>query len=203
MMINDLTHDPTFLQYPDYTVEEKTTEIGNNIFADPTSYKHYHINAASYILLAKWFDYLRSNNVWDNTRIILVSDHGEIGLTKPGFSSFQNNYVIKYNPILLMKDFHNNAPLTTDNSFMTNADVPLMALQNIVENPVNPFTNNPLVPEKENGIYIFAEGFTTTSVYRGTSCLEEKSIFYHVRDNIYEPNNWSELKYRDFKEQFN
>ena len=31
---------------------------------------------ASYRALGDWFDYLRANNLYDNTRIIIVSDHG-------------------------------------------------------------------------------------------------------------------------------
>ncbi|HAW15347.1 MAG TPA: hypothetical protein DCW41_01405 [Clostridiales bacterium] len=48
------------------------------------------------------------------------------------------------NPILLMKDFDSNDPWVTDEQFMTNADVPTMATSGVIDNPVNPFTGNPI-----------------------------------------------------------
>jgi YidC/Oxa1 family membrane protein insertase len=200
IMVNNLTHDPAYLQYPDYAVEERITQQGNNFFGNK-SFKYYHVNAASYILLAKWFDYLHSEGVWNNTRIIIVSDHGDGGITHPDFSSFQNNHVLPYNPILLVKDFAENDEFTINTDFMTNADVPLLALKDIVENPVNPFTGKVLGPEKDKGIYIFTGGYTNTSFYSGTICLDDNSGFYYIHDSIFEQENWQELKYKDFKER--
>jgi hypothetical protein len=200
MMVNDLTHDASWLQYPDYTVETEITEHGTNFFGND-SYKLYHVNAASYILLAKWFDYLRDQGVWDNTRIIITSDHGEGGLTHPGWTSFQNNHVLPYNALLLFKDFGASGVLQTDNNFMTNADVPFLALGNIVENPVNPFTGKALTQDKENGAYIFTEGYTNLGFYTGTTCLTDNSGFYHVHDSIFDSKNWTEGQYKDFKDK--
>ncbi|AEF82661.1 YidC/Oxa1 family membrane protein insertase [Leadbettera azotonutricia] len=198
IMINDLTHEPSYLQYPDFTIPAEIIEHGDNFFGN-NSYKYYHVNSSSYILLSKWFDYLRSEGVWDNTLIIIVSDHGESGITNPDFTSFQNNHILSYNPILLVKNFSDNSKLKINNEFMTNADIPLLALEGNIVNPTNPFTKNKLTADKKEGIYIFTEGFTNTSYYNGTTCLEDDSKFYHVRDNIFEPKNWQELKYGDFK----
>jgi YidC/Oxa1 family membrane protein insertase len=201
ILVNDLTHDPAYLQFPDYTPAESITEHGSNFFGND-SFKYYHVNAASYILLAKWFDFLRENNVWNNTRIIIISDHGDGGITHPHFSSFQNNHVLPLSPILLVKDFDaSETPYQTDSAFMTNADAPFFALKGVVENPVNPFTKKPLEMEKENGVYIFMEGWTNTSYYQGTTCLEPDSKFYYVRDDIFDERNWRETRYRDFAER--
>jgi YidC/Oxa1 family membrane protein insertase len=200
IMNNDLTHDAVYLQYPNYTVEEKITEHGDNFFGND-SFKYYHVNSAAYILLTRWFDYLRLEEVWDNTRIIIVSDHGDGGITHPDFSDFQNNHVLPYNSVLLFKDFDDNGALKINTDFMTSADVPLLALKDIVENPINPFTGKPLTPDKDDGIYIFAEGRTNTSFYTGTICLEDNSQFFHVRDSIFDSKNWTELRYKDFKDK--
>ncbi|MDR3343229.1 MAG: membrane protein insertase YidC [Treponema sp.] len=204
ILVSDLTHDGSWLSYPDYTAEaEIKQEHGDNLFKND-SFKLYHVNAASYILLARWFDWLRAQNVWDNTRIIIVSDHGEGGITNPAFSAFQNNHTLRYNPILLFKDFNAKEPMKTSNNFMTNADVPFLALKDVVENPVNPFTGKPLNagPEKDGGIYIFTEGYTNTSFYTGTTCLEDNSKFYRVHGSIFDDNNnWAEVRYKDFKDK--
>jgi hypothetical protein len=197
IMVNDLTHDPAWLQYPDYTADAEITEHGNNFFGN-NSFKYYHVNAASYILLAKWFDYLRSKDLWDNTRIIIVSDHGDGGITHPDFNSFQNNHVLPYAALLLFKDFKSNNEIQTDTDFMTTADVPFLAFKALVEKPVNPFTGKAMMHE-ENGTYIFTKGYTNTDYYMGTTCLEDSSQFYHVHDSIFDSNNWQELQYKDFK----
>jgi YidC/Oxa1 family membrane protein insertase len=199
IMVNDLTHDQTYLQYPDYTIAEKITNRGANFFSNDSSFKHYHVNSAAYLLLARWFSFLRDEGVWDNTRIIIVSDHGDGGIASPDFSSFQNNYVIRYNPILLVKDFNASSALRTDDTFMTNADVPLLAAAALIESPMNPFTGRPLSADKAEGVYIFAGGYTNAAYYSGTTCLEDDSPFYYVRDSIFDSKNWKELRYRDFK----
>lgn len=201
MITNNITHDHVFLQYPDYTLESEITEYGHNFFNNNESFKAYHVNSAAYILLANWFKNLRECGVWDNTRIIIVSDHGDSGIENPNFSSFNNNYVVPYNPILLLKDFEQNDPLLINNEFMTNADVPFFALKGIDDNPVNPFTGNFLVKEKSNGIYIYTQGYTNASWYQGTTFLNDNSIFYHVHNDIFDSKNWTELKYRDFKDK--
>jgi len=203
MITNDLAHDRAFFQYPDYTLEENITDYGTNKFGNKASFMYYHVNAASYMLLSKWFDALREAGVWDNCRIIIVSDHGNLSLNNPGFTTFQNNYVIPYNPILLVKDFNQNDVLQINNDFMTNADVPLIALEGITENPVNPFTNKALVSEKSDGIYIYTQGYTNIKWYQGNTFLEDNSLFFYVHSNIFDSNNWTELRYRDIRRMQN
>ncbi|MDR2965760.1 MAG: membrane protein insertase YidC [Treponema sp.] len=200
IITNNLAHDRAFFQYPDYTLEAEITNHGDNFFNSKKSFMKYHINAASYMLLTKWFNKLQEYSVWDNTRIIIVSDHGDLSMEHPDFNAFQNNYVIPYNPILLVKDFNSNESLSTNNDFMTNADIPLLALKDIIHNPINPFTGNPLVSDKDNGIYIYTQGYTNAKWYQGIGFLESNSLFFHVHSNIFDQKNWKELKYRDFKD---
>jgi YidC/Oxa1 family membrane protein insertase len=200
IITSNLTHNPVFLQYPDFTLEIETTNRGHNFFHSKNAFQFFHANAAAYMLLSKWFEYLKENEVWDNTRIIIVSDHGRWSIDHPEFNSFQNTYVLNYNPILLVKDFDSNGSLITNNDFMTNADTSLLALQGITETPVNPFTEKTLTAEKENGIYIYTQGFFNANMYPGTRILNDNSLFFHVHTDIFDRNNWTELKYKDFKE---
>ena len=106
---------------------------------------------AAFIQLGKWFDYLRENGVWDNTRIIIVADHGyPIGLenilmdqgdeVKPN-EEYEDATGV--NPVFMIKDFGSNEYSVSD-TFMTNADVPSEAFKGIIDNPVNPFSGNPI-----------------------------------------------------------
>ena len=193
MFVNNLTHSPSFLQYPDYEIVSKIDNFGPERFnGNMTSQKHYHVNMASYLLLANWFNELKNNGVYDNTRIIIVSDHDEI-VVKPQFSDELARINTFYNPVLLVKDFDATGNLKTDMEFMTTADVPLLATEGILSNPVNPFTGNPLVSEKEHGIDIYLGGSAYTRDFQGWEALEKTSSFYHVKDNIFDTKNWSKI----------
>ena len=114
---------------------------------------HYQCNVATMMQLGKWFDYLRENGVYDNTRIIIVSDHGAV-LSLPGtqidpdspakYDSF--NDIDYFKSLLLVKDF-GSSELTTDETLMTNADTPTLAFSGLIDNPVNPFTGNKITSD--------------------------------------------------------
>ena len=99
--------------------------------------------------LGTWMDYLRENNLYDNTRIIIVSDHG---YNLQNLFSDSNRYdndkfdVSSYKPLLLVKDF-DSRELKIDNTFMTNADTPSIAFKELIENPVNPFTHQSITDD--------------------------------------------------------
>ena len=77
-------------------------------------------------------------------------------------------------------------------SFMTNADVPTLALEGIVENPINPFTGNPVNSEpKADGVYITTDDIFMP--YHGKSDYifpVKDEFWYHVKDNIFIDSNW-------------
>ena len=171
MMSNDTTHDIAMLQEPDYlpadTIDNSPFEEnppvryaadGSSIvFSTPLQIKHYQSNMAAMLRLGEWLDYLREKGVYDNTRIIIVADHGKglDYLTDQRFDEEGTGYsdgtddVMTYSPLLLVKDF-GSSELTTDASFMTNADTPSLAFSGLIDNPVNPFTGNPITDEGKN-----------------------------------------------------
>ena len=165
-LANETTHTQVVLDGPEYDPEiinpdygkehpVRTTADGKKLkLKTPNSMVRlqYNTNMASFIQLGKWFDFLRENGVYDNTRIILVSDHafplGVFGLDlteKYGdvLTRMQISEewweTMAYNPVLMVKDFGGRG-FTTDESFMTNADTPVIAFSGLIDHPVNPFT---------------------------------------------------------------
>lgn len=190
---NELTHTDTFLQYPYYKPVSKVTNKGKDFIKDDYSFKHYHVNAAAWLLLGNWMDYLKKEGVYDNTRIIIVSDHGTTFVTNPYFSKWQNEKVMFYNALLFVKDFNTNGSFKTDMTFMTNADVPLIASKNLITKPKNPFTGKELLANKKNGINILQGHMKWhPQHFLETTCLTEYSRFYKVKDNIFIESNWKE-----------
>jgi hypothetical protein len=198
VLTNDLTHEPMFFQVPNYFPSNIITDKGSGPFANE---EYYHVNMAAFLMLGKWFDFLKENNVYDNTRIIIVSDHGY-----PFNIKFQDSIAIPranrdnhgtnleaYAALLLVKDFNSNGILVINNSFMTNADVSLITLNGIVENPINPFTMKILESDKKNGVTI-----VTSYSIQGDKNITQNKIasdqWLHVHTNIYDPANWTQVR---------
>ena len=205
MMSNDTTHEPMLLQEPDYLPSElvdnrkydadhadRFTLNGKTLHMETDQQIiHYHANMATMIQLGRWFDQLRAQGVYDNTRIILVSDHAT------GLGQFDALYCVngiyedmmRYNPLLMVKDF-NSSEFTTDMTFMTNADTPTLAMESLVDDPVNPFTGKPVnsSPKTEGEQQIFTSYVWDVNTNSGNTFLPDGWVSVH--DNIFVPENW-------------
>jgi hypothetical protein len=193
-MVNDLTHENTFLQAPDYKPVMSVTNKGTGPYADES---HYHVNMAAYLLLAKWFAELKAAGVWDNTRIIIGSDHGwYLQPTKLFDFTLPNGHpLLNYNSLLMYKDFAGESErqqaFTVDNRFMTQADAPWMTVEGLF--PANsPFTGEPLARDKSAGVTITTRaGWETPDPARYTWDISPTD-WLHVKDNIFNPTNWTQ-----------
>jgi YidC/Oxa1 family membrane protein insertase len=192
LLVNQLTHEPAFFQAPDYTPRLNVTNKGNGPFAGE---QHYHADMAAFLLLGKWFDYLKENRVYDNTRIIIVSDHGwDLKSDFPGNITLPNGEGLQtYNALLMMKDFNSSGDVKTDTAFMTNADAPLLAVKDLFSNPVNPFTKKRLMPEKDSGVTITTSGRLHPTEHRKYTFRIDDDEWLRVHDNIFNPDNWEKV----------
>lgn len=191
-IVNDTTHSGQPLQAPDF---EPSMNITNK---NPLPLSSSDGNIAVYKRMAEWFDYLKANDCYDNTRIIFVSDHG-IG-TPEGYalSNFKGDWPSYYNPdhnhpILFMKDFNAEGKLKIDNAFMTTADVPSLAMKDLIEKPVNPYTGKEI--KAQNPENKKASGVVLTHNWRPggngiyTFKVPEKD-WYTVSKDLFDSENW-------------
>jgi YidC/Oxa1 family membrane protein insertase len=189
VITNDLTHEPAFFQTPGYIPAPTVVVKDTGPF---TQESHYHVNMAACLLLGKWFSFLKANNVYDNTRIIIVSDHGfNLSDNFPGNIVLPNGQHLEtYNALLLVKDFNASGAPAADDSFMTNADVPFLAADGLFARPENPFTHVPLQGGKDGGATIFTSILWDTASHGDYVFKEKADEWLHVRDNIHDPANW-------------
>lgn len=199
LMTNDITHEEMLLKEPEYTPEsvvdntefdalnEGRFTLGDEsiVMENTTQMSHYQINMAAMIQLANWFDYLKVEGLYDNTRIILVSDHGRDLYHKPdevidkdgttfNFESFE--------PLLMVKDF-DAKEFTVSEELMTNADVPTLAMSGVLSNTINPFTGNEITDmgdENKKELHIFTS---------------YKHLVQENNGNVFLPDIW--LTYKD------
>jgi membrane protein insertase Oxa1/YidC/SpoIIIJ len=184
-LVNETTHRDTFMQAPNYTPLLTVTNFGTSPFSKSML---YHCNAAAMILLANWFDFLIKEDVYNNTRIILVADHGPT----PNFVTKTNLpfNVDGLNPLLMVKDFNALGNMKTDMTFMTNADVPSITLEGIINDPRNPFTGNKITIESKRKPLYIAIG--RVRVKNETQLYLNPQKDYYVQDNIFDENNWTQ-----------
>jgi YidC/Oxa1 family membrane protein insertase len=189
-MVNNTTHEGASLQAPDYVPAITVTDYGSGPFPKE---KAYHINIAAIKRLADWFLYLKNEGVYDNTRIIIVSDHGPEPnfVTKIGLPF----NVDQFNSLLMVKDFTAIGSLRTDNTFMSTADVPTIALRGLITNPVNPYTGNAITDEaKKEPLYIAISGSVHIEDSQATQFGLNPKEDYYVHTNIFDPANWEKAE---------
>ena len=208
MMSNDTTHFPMLLQEPDYIPSDN---IDNTEYEDthPDKYKsageelkvgndpHYHTNMAALLRLGDWLNYLKGNDVYDNTRIIITSDHGrELGQLESLIGQTADGNYIDYEgfyPLLMVKDF-NSSGFNVDETFMTNGDVPTLALENLIRNPINPFTgkqiNNQEKTAHKQHVY-YSNSYSVTE-NNGTTFIPD-GRWFSVSEDMRDKNNWQEI----------
>lgn len=206
-MTNDTTHDPMLLQTPDYVpaehvdnteydMENKDRFTVNGVtlkMENDMQITHYHANMAALLKLGEWFDSLRENGVYDNTRIILVSDHGQPLAHADEFMLEDGNDRSFFNPLLMVKDF-NSKEFTTSEVFMTNADVPTLAMKELIENPTNPFTGKKMDSTEKTAHeqYILLSYDWDTNVNNGKTFLPGR--WYSVKEDMRDNKNWKLIK---------
>lgn len=205
MMDNNTTHELMILQEPAYEPREyadnsaydlehpvREAADGSRIaLTEEIQKKHYQVNMAAMLQLGKWMEMLRSEGVYDNTRIIIAGDHGH----NLGYPDFQNKELdvntMAYNPLFMVKDFDSRQEFEISGEFMTNADTPVLALKDLVEKPVNPFTGQPVTDrDKEKEVQKVCLTSWDTTVNNGYTFMDP--VFYAVRNgDVRNPENWS------------
>lgn len=208
MMDNEATHQPVLLSEPDgyvpsnnidnseYDRLHKMRSFSARGIIKLQSYgqlSHYQVNTASYLALGKWFDYLKENDCWDNTRIIIVSDHARSQSYYGSLYVYGNNLDLEdLNCVFMVKDF-NSTGFTTSDEFMTNADTPTFAMKGLIDNPVNPFTGNPVTDQikRDGPVHITVSRQWHAPQQDGTTYKPD--MWYSVHDNIFDRNNWEYL----------
>ena len=213
MMSSNITHEPLLLQEPSYepaaVVDNRAYDAahaqrfdgnGNAIeLQNINAMSHYHANMATLLLIGRFCDFLRENGVYDNTRIIVVSDHGQnLGLHPELFISGEadgrtvERDVMIFECLLMEKDFGSTG-FGPDEQFMTNADTPTMAMTGLLEDPVNPATGNPVFSDQksESEQHVIATSEWRTTANNGNTFAP--SDWYAVHSDIRDGDSWTYL----------
>lgn len=203
MIDNNTTHTLMLLQEPEYeprmVVDNLEYENGHQDrffvggreleMKEYLQVMHYQTNMAALLQLGEWFDYMRENGVYDNTRIILVSDHGYDTGHWNDFILLSGEDISFYYPLLMVKDF-NSKEFTISEELMTNGDVPTLAVKDIIEEPLNPFTGKMIDSSEKTAHdpYVFTSHDCIIEENNGNTFIPGN--WYTVHDDMRDPDNW-------------
>ena len=207
LISNELTHNEDNVIYPYGTF----SPIYNDII-EANSYPeiydrngnkfdgflpHLSTEITAYNQFAKFLEYLKDNDIYDNTRIIITSDHGTGG---EGFDYAVkskggkiNVNPIQYNSSLLFKDFNSRGTLKISDEFMSNADTPYMAFDNLITKPVNPFLHKDFTTLDKTSIteidiYSGSKGFNASNYIKDYTF--NNYVASVSKGDIFDLNNW-------------
>lgn len=217
MLTNDTTHEQQLLQKDDYSLQlyvDNTEYVEANKKADDSfeaskrelivtdwemQAAQYHSTMAALIKVGEWLEYLKSKDVYDNTRIILVSDHGYNDQQLYELLKYNSNTDVSdleaYLPLLMFKDYGASEEFTVSSDFMTNADAPYLAVKDIIDNPVNPFTGNMIGSDayKHGTQYVMETEKWEPENNPGNQFAPARWFEVDTAD-IYNQNNWTIVK---------
>ena len=188
---NDITHEPFYFT-SDFLPHLKLNKVNDAdiiVYKDDNSVRHFYANIASINCITNFITYLKKNNIYDNTKIIIVSDHGRNVNTK----AFDKNieFANWYNALLMYKDFNSKGEIKIDTNFMTIADTPYLATKHI-PNIKNPFNNKLITNDyKTNGAYIL---MPVNDLSKQFSNRYNFNQYYYVKDNIFDIDNWKKFE---------
>jgi len=140
---------------------------------------------------SKWMTWLQENNVYDNTKIVIASDHGpewyhfdgkaevNVPLENYNYDKFRKDLFLRLNCLLLVKDFNASGPLEEDWRTMSNADIPAILFDD----------NDPTQGEEQLGreIYTFLTWWHQDLRNRSKYNIRQS---FKVKGNIYDYDNW-------------
>lgn len=205
MMQNETTHEPVVLSKPDYTpsvLAVNTTEYENNHIVngrlldihEEMQQSHYDVNMAALLKVGEWLDYLKKEGVYDNTRIIITSDHGRqlVNFKDLVVDDGVHHWIDieSYNPLYMVKDFGAKGFKTSD-EFMTNADTAFLATTGLIEKAKNPFSGKIISNEDKKGdLYVTTSWNYEIDKGNGYTFETDDGDWYLVGRNMLDPKNW-------------
>jgi Phosphoglycerol transferase and related proteins, alkaline phosphatase superfamily len=136
----ELTRAPLFVNeencVPDRSLTATTPRIKELLqrYKDEDTVAIYQTTKCAVQGLAKFMGWLKANGIYDNTMVVLASDHGWLShnplLSSLKDSKYQQRYSM-FQAFLMVKGFGASAPIKESTEFISNANVPGLICETI------------------------------------------------------------------------
>lgn len=199
---NNTTHEPAplsegFVLPTDFEHSVKVDLPSDNYF----TLISYQTFVASMKQVARWIEALKQAGVYDNTRIIITSDHGCSISFNDEERKDEWEQVYRASPLLMFKDFNSNGSLQIDDTFMTNSDTLFLSKTGLDEiSDVNPFTGKKLTQNKEEGFSTYFAPISVHAVFLKSKTNKkfsmDKNALYRYSGNgsIFNRSSWKQTE---------
>jgi len=191
IFMNETTHEYGAFT-PDLmpsTVPVRYSDADRARFGSDTAAAYSYCYLAAMKAIGTWLAELKRQGVYDNTRIVIVADHGGSLPNK----LFDEDGQERFNPLLLVKERNARFPLRISDAFMTLADTPSFLAKDL-SHPVNPYTGQPISDaEKAGPLYIYEAPGSQNRHGPYLYTLNSRRLVPPDR-NIYSASSWKEVE---------
>ena len=201
IIVNNMTHEPPRRETVQMIGKEFLISIAQECCFNESTENHFYANYLAHEACANFFKFLKDNDCWDNTRVIIVGDHGTGGMRVKGMdfinafsgSDFLPDSLI---PLLMMKDFNSKGELKKDYTFMTLADLPALVTKDLpAELQNNPFTGKKFLDTKNKESIKAVEEGSWHANHQLKSTQFEVDSWVFIKENVYDPACWSRTNF--------
>ena len=199
LIVNNTTHEPINSEYIKTINKPFLIPLAQKYCRNEYTENHFYVNYLTHEKLADFFAFLKAHDCYDNSRIIIVSDHGRFDIKTTGMmflSDFKQTTFEpeRYIPLMMVKDFYSDGALKKDDVFMTLADTPILVTEALPsELQINPFSGKTFKETQDKKIVkiMNSAAWDASKQKNLTQFLKTQDLWAYVHDNVYDPDNWS------------
>ena len=206
IIVNNLTHEPLTQLETKILEKDFLISLADKYCLNEYTARHFYVNYLAHEECAKFFHFLKENDCYDNSRIIIAGDHGAHSMRTilmdflKDFNKSNFELVSSFIPLLMVKDFNKQGELRVDNTFMTLADIPFLTVKDLDERlQKNPFTGIFFKDSQLKSPAKIMTGGDWQAYYQRemTKFSTTGDDWIFVRDNVYDPANWSRTNFNE------
>ncbi len=204
IIVNNITHEPPKQSDIKILQKEFLIPLADKYCLNEYTAEHFYANYLAHEECARFFRFLKENNCYDNSRIIIAGDHGRYSMKTRDMSFLKDFAGTGFRPeelipLMMMKDFNSDGNLKIDNTFMTLADIPFLTVKDLDEKlQINPFTG---ILFKDSQLKSPAK-IMIGGEWQADKKLEMKEFkadendWAFVKEDVYKPENWSHKEFK-------
>ena len=204
IIVNNITHEPPKQSDIKILQKEFLIPLADKYCLNEYTAEHFYANYLAHEECAKFFQFLKENNCYDNSRIIIAGDHGRYSMKTRDMSFLKDFAGTGFKPeelipLMMMKDFNSDGNLRIDNTFMTLADIPFLTVKDLDEKlQINPFTGILFKDSQlKNPAKIMIGGeWQADKKLEMTKFKADENDWAFVKEDVYKPENWSHKEFK-------
>ena len=204
IIVNNITHEPPKQSDIKILQKEFLIPLADKYCLNEYTAEHFYANYLAHEECAKFFRFLKENNCYDNSRIIIAGDHGRYSMKTRDMSFLKDFAGTGFRPeelipLMMMKDFNSDGNLKIDNTFMTLADIPFLTVKDLDEKlQINPFTGILFKDSqlKSPAKIMIGGGWQADKELEMTKFKADENDWAFVKDDVYKPENWSHTEFK-------